>query len=50
MDRAAGAFWAENDMEGKWAAETVFQILERGFEFKIKGFKYFQIKFELESN
>jgi hypothetical protein len=27
-----------------------FPILFQGFELKIKGFKYFQIKFELRSN
>jgi hypothetical protein len=40
--------WARNKIWNKWAAETVFQIWEQGFEIKIKGFKYFQTKFELK--
>jgi hypothetical protein len=40
---------------GRWArirkgCIISFQILFQGFEFKNQGFKYFQIKFELESN
>jgi hypothetical protein len=35
---------------GKSASDFIFQILFQGFELKIKGFKYFQIKFELRSN
>jgi hypothetical protein len=35
---------------GKSALDLIFQILFQGFELKIKGFKYFQIKFELRSN
>jgi hypothetical protein len=42
--------WARNRIWGKWVAETVFQILEQGFKFKIKGFKYFQTEFELRLN
>jgi hypothetical protein len=42
----ADAIWAEKRIE----LHIWFWILFQGFEFKIKGFKYVQTKFELRSN
>jgi hypothetical protein len=37
--------WAETEF---WALE-LFSDLNKGFDFEIKGFKYFQTEFELRS-
>jgi hypothetical protein len=44
--------WAARMTGPKWKIGFGFDfpILFQGFELKIKGFKYFQIKFELRSN
>jgi hypothetical protein len=44
--------WATRMTGLKWKISFRFDfpILFQGFELKIKGFKYFQIKFELRSN
>jgi hypothetical protein len=44
--------WEARMTGPKWKIDFGFDfsILFQGFELKIKGFKYFQIKFELRSN
>jgi hypothetical protein len=44
--------WAARMTGPKWKIGFGFDfpILFQGFELKIKGFKYFEIKFELKSN
>jgi hypothetical protein len=42
--------WAEFTDRVEWGAKNLFECIFQEFEFQIKGFKYFKMKFELGSN
>jgi hypothetical protein len=46
----AKCFQAKIKDLNRWALDLIFRIDFKDFEFKIKGFKYFKLDFELRSN